>query len=210
MSVQRAGAPCPGCGQRPLRLDTVDGRLVEIEDPCRCPEWRRLNGICRWCDEPVTGRRKVALYCARHRKLARKRAQRRYQRSAKGRDAHRRYRQRNREVLLARHRLRYKLDPEERERQAAYKRRWRRENPDKVRAQKRRAALRRGGKAPPWIRRWDEEVKAGKRTPKRARRNAAGERLCLTPDCDAVMKGRRKKCDACKRGLTPAKRRRSA
>lgn len=196
--VVRAGEPCPGCGRRPVRLDTRDGRLVEIDDPCRCPTWRRLHCVCRWCERPVTGKPKVAVYCERHRKAARAKSQQAYYHSTNGKYA-REYRESHREELRIKARLAYQLDPEKRRQRNEYKREWRKRNRDKVRAQKRRAALRRGGETPASIVRWREEVEAGRRTPKRARRNARGDRLCLTPDCPSVMRGRAKKCERCKR-----------
>lgn len=203
--VIRVGTPCPGCGRRPIRLDTVDGKLIEIEDPCRCPTWRRLNGVCRWCNDPVTGKPKVAIYCDRHRKMALKRSQRTYYQKT-GVERSRRYRERNRELLRIKARLLYQLDPEERERRNAYKREWRRHNPEKVRAQKRRYALRRANRNSEYQRRYKQEVKAGIRKPERARRNERGERLCLNPGCEIVVRGRAKKCERCKRAGAQAMR----
>lgn len=197
----RVGERCAGCLRRPIRLDTVDGVLVEIDDPCRCPEWRRLNAVCRWCDAPVTGRPKVALYCDQHRKLARKRSYRKYLARVGNQNGRAWYR-RHRDEVLATARMRHRLDAGARERKNAYKREWRRKNRDKVRAQKRRAALRRCGQTPDYHRRYMAEVAAGIRTPQRAPRNERGERLCLTPGCRRVMKGRAKKCEPCKRRPT--------
>src|SRR5690606_17164809 len=86
----------------------------------------------------------------------------------------------------------------EREKRAAYKRAWRKLNREKVRAQKERAALRNFRDPAPDVRRWREEVKAGLRKPKPARRNKLGQRLCVTPYCRSVMTGRAKKCQKCK------------
>lgn len=197
------GERCPGCGKAQVYLDTDgSGRLIEITVPCRCAHWRRIHGICRYCDRPVTGRPKVALYCDAHRKLAERQRQERY-RAKHGAENARRYRERHGDRIRERARAYYRDDPEVRERRNAYKREWRRRNRDKVRAQKRRAAIRNPDRARQYIRRYREEVAAGLRTPKRAPRNERGERLCLTPGCRIVVTGRAKLCDACKRGYLP-------
>lgn len=206
-------APCPTCGARlRVHLDTDGhGRLEEHVEPCatctappkrrawtgRVNVERRRAAICQLCDAPVTGKPKVALYCDDHRRQARAQAQEKH-RAKVGNKHSRAYYARHRDKVIERERARYQNDPEVRRRRNEYKRQWRKLNRDKVRAQKRRAALRRGGDTPESIRRWRKEVEAGIRTPKRARRNARGERLCLTPDCPSVMRGHAKKCEACK------------
>lgn len=193
---------CKGCGKAQVRLDTdFFGHVVEIPSPCRCAYWRRIHGICRACDEPVTGKPKVAVWCDRHRALAHKWAQRKHLAKVGWRHQAE-WRARNPEKARESAR-RYQQDELERQRRNDYKREWRRKNRDKVRAQKRRAALRRGGKTPPAIARWRSEVEAGLRTPTPAPKNERGERLCLTPGCRAVLTGRAKKCRACKMGIMP-------
>jgi hypothetical protein len=192
--------PCPHC-RRVLRyrLDTdgLTGRLVEIVEQCPCPEARRRAGICRDCPRPVEGTVGKALRCGPHKLEARRE-------SSRGWVA--RNPERHREIA----RRYYQTDPEARERRNAYKREWRLANRDKTRAQKRRAALRRGGETAPGILRWREEVAAGLRVPERAPRNARGERLCLTPDCQTVLTGRAKKCEPCKSGYLPVEVQRAA
>ena len=212
--------PCPTCQRRLIvRFETDgSGRVVEHVAPCpacapkpkkrrawalRVDVERRRAGICQRCPMPVTGKPKVALYCDRCRKDAQAEARARHQ--AKVGNKHgRAYYYRHREKILERERRRYQENPAERERRNAYKREWRRRNRDKVRMQKRRAALRRGGKTPEHIVRWRKQVEAGLRVPNRARRNERGERLCLTPGCQSVMHGMAKKCEACKRAEAQA------
>lgn len=215
-----------GCGhcKRPVQIKVTtdgNGRLVEHIESC---QWcaRKRAGLCQRCHtSPVNGRVGMALRCAlcnaiviRERQLERaRRKQDPWKREGicmdcrkapvygkvgwaetcgPCRDA------RKRESM----RRTYRRDPAKLAAKNAYKREWRRQNPDKVRLQKRRAALRSGGTASDWQARYREEVAAGIRQPKRAPRNLRGERLCLTPDCHAAMTGRAKKCDPCK-GYTP-------
>lgn len=116
----------PGvCGGRlDVHLDAL-GRTVVV-----CP-WctRKRAGICRDCSAPVEGSVGKALRCARHKQDARDMQIRR------SNDNHREERARSARKSL-------RADPARREKKAEYKRAWRKANRDKVRAQKRRAALR--------------------------------------------------------------------
>jgi hypothetical protein len=269
LAAARGRRTCPfkqglyGVCRGVLEEITIDGRLV-IHCP-RCE--RRRRGLCQDCPRPVTGRVGSARRCASCRTRFRQRSIRAYQEC-------------NREKRNARNRDRYFANAEARERKLAYKRAWRKAHPDKVRAQKRRAALRqrakhleyhrkynarrraakakemreryraehpipqprcvcchreipwalpgaeRIGHRPPkrcvfcearvnisslraaikrWARRAETEplpippMKVRPWTPKQpTRRNAAGERLCLTPACSAVVRGREKRCEPCK------------
>lgn len=208
---------CRQCGKLQARHTTNGmGKLVEVAAPCPCPKvrpkrtpkWReavddarRLACVCQLCDEPVVGKPKVALYCEAHRVERRKRAVRKWLAKQEV-QPWQRYAERNREKLRAKARATYQKNPEERARRNEYKRAWRKLNREKVRAQKERAALRAWKKPGPTptdkTQRYRAEVEAGVRKPRRARRNKAGERLCLTPYCHSVLTGRAKKCDRCK------------
>lgn len=189
---------CGGCGKAQVRLDTDRmGRLVEIPTPCRCAHWRRLNCVCRHCDRPVTGKPKVALYCDHHRKQALARSQKRYN-VRTGYAATKRYQQRNRKKLAEKANAYYAADPARRARKDAIREAWRHENRETENA-RRRAWYRENRDAVlAYQRQYRAEVKAGLRAPKVARRNSFGERLCETPDCRAVMRGRERKCGPCK------------
>lgn len=215
--MMRPATPhCGACGQALVRFDTDGmGRLVEVPAPCPCqraeakkpkrlprtPAWRqridndrRRACVCQLCDEPVTGKPKVALYCDAHREERRRETQiesRREKMAAYSR----RYRERNREKINRKERARARRD---RKKRAEYKRAWRKLNRDKTAKQKERAALRNFRDPAPGVRRWREEVAAGERTPTQARRNERGERLCLNTGCGSVMAGRAKKCEPCK------------
>lgn len=208
---------CRQCGKRQVRFETLGtGHAVEVAAPCPCPKtpppappkpkraWatavdveRRRAGICQRCDEPTVGKPRVALYCEAHRKEARAEAQRKMRAKVGGRYT-RAYAERNREKLAAKARAYYQGDPAVREHRNAYKRLWRKLNRQKVRAQKERAALKHFRELPEWQRHYREDIRAGKRKPKRARTNKNGERLCVTPYCRSVMTGRAKKCLKCK------------
>jgi hypothetical protein len=244
----------------------------------RCPACeRRLRGICRTCPRPVAGRVRSAVYCAE----CKERAQREQQEA---------YARRNVEEKRRRERERHRaLDAEARARKNAQKRLWRKANPDKVRQQKRREALRQHprhlayhrdynrrraavkrdemrekyyathpkpqpacascARAIPWegrgaggnvgrppvrcvfcdarerphairaaVKRWAarDERDVVKPVPVKVRpwrpkvptpRLPTGERLCLTPGCTTVMRGREKKCEPCKAEAFVAARR---
>lgn len=211
-----ASGRCRECGKPQVRFETNGmGRLVEVPAPCGCveraqreirvvartPAWRqridndrRRACICQLCDEPVTGKPKVALYCDTHRAERRKETQVE-NRKAKMREYSRRYRERNREKVRRKERARARR---ERKQRAEYKRAWRRLNRDKTRAQKQRHALRNFRDPSRSARLWREKVAAGEHAPTPERRNESGDRLCLTPTCPEVVTGRVKLCDGCK------------
>lgn len=160
-------------------------------------ELERLRaGICRDCDRPVEGRRGVAARCAEHKRADRNRRTKEHA-TKSGYASKKKYEAAHREELRQKH-LEYIRRPAVRARMLEQKREWRRRNRDKVRAQKRRAALRHGwrGKAGPAarLRAYRERVKAGLHKPKPTKRNKNGERLCLYPWCRAVLTGRPKLC----------------
>lgn len=67
MSRTTFGPECPKCSRRPyLKLDTRDGRLVEVMLE-GCEHERKKRGICRDCNAPVYGKVRQARYCAKHR-----------------------------------------------------------------------------------------------------------------------------------------------
>ena len=187
---------CKGCGKAQVRFDTnpLTGRLVEIASPCRCAYWRRVHCICRYCERPTVGKPKVSLYCLGHRKLIRKMVEARSRAKADG-AYERRYVERHRAEIRARAR---EYAQAHRSEKNEYKQEWRKKNRDRIQAQKRRAALRRSPHSLEYQQRYRAEVAAGTRLPAPARRNARGERLCLTPGCRAVMQKHEKKCRACK------------
>jgi hypothetical protein len=85
---------------------------------------RQDAGLCRDCDAPVDGTRRKALRCAAHRELAKQ------QQVAA-------YTARHHELVLERARKSYH-QPDRRAHRNEYKRAWRKANPEKVRAQKKR------------------------------------------------------------------------
>jgi hypothetical protein len=110
-----------------------------------------------------------------------------------------RYRVRNHDQILTRCQRNYrKLSPEQRQAKLDYKRAWRKANREKIRAQKRRAALRQ----PARTREYMAEYRARRRAERAdvERRRYHGEitgHPCRTPGCTSVLTGMRKKCDAC-------------
>lgn len=106
------------------RTDAL-GRVVTTCWKCE----RRRAGVCRDCPRPVEGRIGSAVRCAGCK--------------ARARDEQvRAYAVRSHDVVLQNARRRYHADPDKRAKDNEYKRLWRKANPEKVRAQKRRAALR--------------------------------------------------------------------
>jgi hypothetical protein len=125
-----------GATRCPKRLGpgTCGGLLETTTDPigrtvvvCAWCD-RKERGLCRTCPSPVAGTVGKAVFCAT---CKRKRQN----------ENVRRFVERNHERVLAKARE-YYHDPERHARRLEYKRQWRKANPDKVRAQKRRAALR--------------------------------------------------------------------
>lgn len=112
-----------------MLVDTVDRALGIVHRHCpRCE--RRKAGVCRDCNRPVDGARGKALRCAEHKAVAIAASLARYAEE---------------NAALVRRRARNaarKLSPEKRAKRLALKAAWRKANPDKVRLQKRREALR--------------------------------------------------------------------
>jgi hypothetical protein len=108
----RTAATCPrkqGPGVCGGRIRVDVGKLGQSILVCEFCE-RRERGVCRDCSAPVYGARGKAIRCARHKHEAQR---------ARAREA-------------------YRTRDEERERRLEYKRAYRKANPDKVRAQKKR------------------------------------------------------------------------
>lgn len=151
-------------------------RAVDRSWKRSCPRCeRREAGTCQDCDQPVAGRVRSALRCATH--------QRRRQ-LQHGHD----YKQRHYATVRRKWRKYHKSHASEK---AAYKRLWRKLNREKVRAQKRRYALRQKARAREYhlAYRMAADVE-GRTLPRFASRE------CLT--CPTLVKGRVKKCDDCK------------
>lgn len=123
----RTAARCPKrqgpatCGG-PIRVDV--GTLGETVLVC---EWceRQAAGICRDCSRPVYGTIRKARYCAEHAKASRQRSIEASQ-------------ERHHDERLQRSREYYQGNDEVRQRRTEYKRAWRKANPEKVKAQKKR------------------------------------------------------------------------
>jgi hypothetical protein len=130
---RRAG---PGICNTLFEITIEGGRTVS-----RCPACRRRErGICRDCPLPVYGAVGRALRCA----TCAARAQREHIRASG---------ERHREKRLAASRRYYQENEEIRRRRNEYKKAYRKANPDKVRAQKRREALAQGEHRLAWHRR---------------------------------------------------------
>jgi hypothetical protein len=182
-----------------------DGALIDLTPPCRCGKKhraradvdhdRRRAGLCQRCDEPATGKPKVALYCEAHRKERQKEAQRKHLMKV-GNKHQKLYLERHYDRAQKKWR---KYHAEHREEKAAYKREWRRMNRDKVKAQKRRYALR--GHSAESARRIKERIRAGEHTTQPTKRNKEGGRTCLHPYCRTVMTGRAKMCERHKQAV---------
>lgn len=170
------GAPCGG------PLDHATDGTGRVVTTCRWCE-RRKAGICRDCPLPVEGRRRSAIRC----------------RSCKVRvrsEYARRHRERHREELNAKavRRLR-SLTPEKRATLLEYKRLYRKANPDKVRAQKKRYVAK---KTAAYVE-YHKKYAAGVRPQSRmvVRYAKTGQRLCLTPKCPITVTHRKKRCSRC-------------
>ncbi|HET8772050.1 MAG TPA: hypothetical protein VFM71_13785 [Gemmatimonadaceae bacterium] len=152
----------------------VNGRVVRSCPRCA----RRKAGICRDCPRPVYGQVGKALRCAacKARSVA--------MQTKKSEAAHRaEKRARARELWLA-------MPAEERERRAILKRAWRKAHPDKVKAQKRREALRQSPHARAYHQRY-REARKGQRSA------VAMGHACL--GCgEWIPRGRAKKCGPCR------------
>lgn len=123
----RAATRCPkrhGPGVCGGLLETRIGQLGATVIVCPLCE-RQRAGICRYCSRPVEGQRKKALYCRQHREEIRLKQVRASQ-------------ERHHEERLQKARDLYWADEARRARNLRKKALWRKANPEKVRAQKRR------------------------------------------------------------------------
>jgi len=113
------------CGGELQYISAPGGGIV-----LRCPACARQRmGVCRDCDKPVDGRRGYAIRCAQHKEVAKREQMRRSQ-------------ELHREERLEKARASYQQNDEVRRRRNEYRRLYRKAHPDKIREQKRRAALR--------------------------------------------------------------------
>lgn len=170
------------CGALLVSMSDGRGGLV-----VSCPACQRFEaGICRLCALPVCGAVRKARYCATHRIQVQQENVRRYQRD-------------NREAISRRAKKRHRSNEALRLKKAAYKRLWRKANPDKVRAQKRREALRQNPHVYEYHRQYRARIKAERAERERLRHHGIVEsRNCLTPNCATPVSGRAKKCAGCK------------
>lgn len=127
----RLGRYVCGAALRAVVTDRMLGRVEMVCDACR----RREHGICQDCPCPVYGTIGRALRCAEHARAA-------------ARDSSRASAERHIVKRRASARRYYRKDKARRERRNEYKRAWRKLNREKVRLQKRRAALRQGEPLP--------------------------------------------------------------
>lgn len=124
---QRTATTCPKrhgsgvCGAMLEASTDGNGRTIVWCPMCK----RQARGICRDCSRPVEGTVGKALRCAEHKQLASEQAVRDYA-------------TRNPEKVRASARAHYASDPDRRARRNDLKRAWRKANPEKVRAQKKR------------------------------------------------------------------------
>jgi len=153
----------------------------------RCPLCeRKKRGICRDCGLPVYGQVGKAIRCEFHAKEAK--------------DVQwRRYKDNNAAVLRKRARQYYQHDEIRRERRNARKLIWRKAHPEKVKQYKRREALQQNPKRLAYHAKRRQREREALRARERARGRGITElRTCLTPGCDIVVTGRKKKCTRCK------------
>jgi hypothetical protein len=170
------------CGA-PLLVQT-DG-LGHLVISCSMCE-RMARGICRDCHLPVAGKVGFARRCAKHRDEAVRESLYRYARD-------------NRELLRRKARNSYRKNRAVRQRRNDYKRLWRQANPEKIRAQKRRASLRQNARTYEYHRQYREQRREANRLRGRARYYGITEaRPCVTTDCNSRVTGRQKKCATCK------------
>ena len=176
----------PGiCGTMLEHRANALGRVVTSCPKCE----RRRAGICRDCPRAVEGRVGSAVRCAECK--------------ARARDEQvRAYAVRSHDVVLANAKRRYRKNRAERKRRAEYKRRWRKLNPDKVKAQKRREALRQSSTRLEYHRAYRERRKAERARRELRRYHAEREGRALTHPClggcGLDLTGRTKKCSRCK------------
>jgi hypothetical protein len=166
------------CPRKPGRFGECRGVLQNVvrhdgwmETICPLCE-RREQGVCRDCPLPVDGQPRKAIRCAGCKRQV-------------AREATCRYVERNRRLVNRKAREYGRLKRRER---AEYKRLWRKAYPDKVRAQKRRAALRRSKR----VLDYHKQYRAT-----HAWKAPGGSRRC-TGDCGVQVTGRAKKCEPCR------------
>lgn len=140
----------------------------------RCPLCeRRKRGICRDCNAPVYGAVGKALRCGKHAHEARRRQMRASE-------------ERHREKRLEKNRAYYHR-PDVRARRIEYKKAWRKANPDKVRAQKRRYVAKHAGDPNSaynrFHRRYRRKFQEHKREMERDRLAAGGAMKAKAPKC---------------------------
>jgi len=154
-----------------LHTQQRGGKLVTVCDWCE----RRLAGVCRVCPRKVDGVKGRSLHCAEHRKAARLAYWQAYYANPEKR---RRQQHRNRLAYM-----RLYQRPDFRARRKALSRAWEQRN-----VGRRRAAYKR--------RMWNSPARGVVQNP--ARRNADGDRLCLTAECENIVRGLAKKCASCR------------
>lgn len=162
------------------------GRAIVVCPACE----RRKRGICRDCPRPVYGRVRSATRCAGCARRA-------------VRDAQRACEVRNRDEKRRRQKELYRKSAKQKTAsylaKLEYKRAWRKANPEKVRAQKRRAALRQNQHVYEYHRKRRERERAELAARERQRYHGiVPPRTCVTPGCSTFVKGRQKKCESCK------------
>lgn len=187
-AAQRSARVCPRkfgrfgtCGTV-LEHVIVQGRVVVVCAGCD----RMARGICRDCPRRVDGQVGKARYCAEHKRLA---------------DAKHaaKYRATHRPELAARAKRAYQEDEQKRQERIARNKRWRMLNPDGVKAQKRRHALKQSERDREYMRQYREKHRERINAAERARYyGVAPLRTCIEPGCDIVVTGRKKKCSRCK------------
>lgn len=175
----------PGiCGGK---LHTITDDIGRSHIVC---EWceRKRRGLCRECSQPVRGR---SLRCEAHKEVARARQ------VEASKDRHR-------DEVNARARAAYQGNPAVRERRNAYKREWRRANPEKVKAYKRAEALRQNKNRARYHERWRKRHRIHLREVARARYYALHPRrpapVCAKCGKDVPYGGTGrppKRCDRC-------------
>lgn len=153
------------CGGRlEDRVDRALGIVTRICPKCE----RRKQGICERCPLPVYGAIGRSKYCDTHFNQAR-------------REAIRRSQEIHGEARASRARASLLADPVRRARKLEYKRLWRKANPDKIRKQKRRFALRQNRHNLEWHKQYNAKRRAAKADDSRERYRA--DNPIPTPRC---------------------------
>jgi hypothetical protein len=180
----RASHTCPrrqGPGICGGKIRTEIGQLGQTILVCEACE-RRKAGICRDCPAPVYGKRGRATRCAKHAEVARV-------------EAVRASVERNHDAVLERARAYYRDNDDVRQRRIEYKRAWRKANPEKVRAQKKRYIERAAAKPNSAYNRYHRKYRAKYRLQKRElerdRLKAAPPPRKTSPKCTKCGKSTR-------------------